>query len=99
VLDLAMSDPLVAAGLAVRDRAGVHAVVANLTDQLRMVRVGPLAGNQARLRVLDEETAPMALEEPERFRGTGAVVDLHDGYACLTLKPFALAHLDPMVEQ
>jgi hypothetical protein len=58
-----------------------------------------LAGSQARFRVLDEDSAPTALADPARFRVGGALLDLRDGYARLTLMPFALVRLDPVGDQ
>jgi D-apionolactonase len=99
VLELSTSDSLISTGLAVRDDAGVHVLAANLTDQRQTVRIGPLAGSQARFRVLDEDSAPTALADPARFRVGGALLDLRDGYARLTLMPFALVRLDPVGDQ
>jgi hypothetical protein len=98
MLELHTSDSLIADGLAVRAHDGVHVIVANLTDEPRTVNIGPFSGDQVRIRVLDEGTAPLALTDPERFRSTGSVLALTGGQARVTLAPFAVARFDPVVE-
>jgi hypothetical protein len=83
--------------VAVRGDDGVHAIVANLTNEPRTINIGPFAGSQTRVRVLDEETAPLALTDPKRFRTMGSELALTGGQARITLAPFAVARFDSMV--
>lgn len=94
VLELRTSDPLTVDGVALRGPDGVHAIVANLTDRPQTVTVGPLPGDQIRVRHLDEETAELAGTDPERFRSGSIVEGVTDRQARITLAPFALVRID-----
>jgi D-apionolactonase len=85
----------VADALAVRDQAGTHALLANLTPDLRRVRLGPLGGAVASLRVLDDATVAVAARDPEAFRAAPqATQPLDDGWLSLTLTPHAVVRVD-----
>ncbi len=87
-------DSLAVDGLAVRDDAGMHLLVANLTEQPRTVTIGPFTGRQARVRLLDEETALQAMRDPVRYRTNGLETALIDGRLRLVLGPLASARID-----
>ena len=81
--------------LMVRDQAGIHALIANLTPALRRVRMGPLGGTVASLRVLDDATAAIAARDPEAFRAAPpATQPLDNGWLSLTLTPHAVVRVD-----
>jgi hypothetical protein len=85
----------VADALVVRDEAGTHALVANLTPDLRRVRLGPLGGAMASLRVLDDAAWELATRDPEAFRAAlPAIQRLDDGWLALTLTPHAVVRVD-----
>jgi hypothetical protein len=88
------TDPLGVVGLAVRLGGRLHLLAANLGPTPRGVTIGPLASSRARVRSLDDETAPMAMRDPDRFRSSGAVADISGHELTLTLAPFAIAHID-----
>ncbi|HWE61546.1 MAG TPA: hypothetical protein VHB98_07530, partial [Chloroflexota bacterium] len=94
LLELRTGDTLVADGIAIRAGGTRHVIVANLTDQPQTLTIGPLAGEHARVRYLDEETAPQALFEPERFRASGTRVAVTDGALQLAVAPFGLVRID-----
>ena len=81
--------------LLVRDAAGLHGLLVNLTPELARVRVGPLPGETVALRILDDTTARAAATEPEAWRaGRRAVAVLAEGTLDLVLTPWAVVRLD-----
>jgi D-apionolactonase len=93
--ELRLGDPLRAVGLAVRDGAGTHVLVANVTPEAQRVLVLGLAGSLAHVRVLDEASAEAAMDDPAGFRGRPpAPVPVEDGALRLALGPFAVARVD-----
>ena len=85
----------VADALVVTDAAGTHALLVNLTPDLRRVRLGPLSGPEARLRVLDDTSADFAARDPSAFRAAlPAIQPLDEGWLTLTLAPYAVVRVD-----
>lgn len=77
------------------DPAAIHALVYNLTPEPVRVTIGPLPGPTARVRTLNDRTAPAAAAHPVLFRTRiAAVVPLEDGRLDMTLAPHAIAQVD-----
>ena len=92
--ELEATDPLRAVGLAVEVDGALGVLVANITPEPQRVRVGGLGGATARVRVLDEASADVALTDPGAFRASpGAEVRLRDGELWLELGPYAVARV------
>lgn len=81
-------------GLAVRTAGTLVVLVANLCDQTRTVELHAGRGSAARVRVLDEATAPLAREDPTTFRARADVVPLIDGAVALSLSPYGTARVE-----
>jgi hypothetical protein len=94
VLEVRSSDPLAVEALAVAEGDGLHLLVANVTPRTQRAVVAPLARNEVRVRRLDEETAALAADEPEQFRGRGETLTAPGGELALELPPFAVARVD-----
>jgi hypothetical protein len=88
------SDPLTVDGMAVRAADGLHVMLANMMPQEQSIIVGPIAAARVAVRCLDEQSAPVALFEPGRFRSTSESMDIASGQLTVTLAPFAVARLD-----
>lgn len=88
------SDPLRGEGLLLQQDERRRLLVANFTEEPLSVDLADL-GDGVQVRVLDETTAEMALQTPERFRTAAPqqVVTNH-GALTLALRPYALACLD-----
>ena len=98
VVPCTSSDPLTSCGLVLRKDARTRILLANLTPDERSIIIRhPM--RRARLRLLDETTAEMAMTSPELFRGQDErpVEAGEDGLA-LELLPYALARLDIVEE-
>lgn len=95
LLEAASSDPLRVVVLACRDTAGRHVLVANVTPEPQRVVIDGLTG-PARVRMLDEATAPLAVVDPERYRSaaTAALTEDPAGRWLVGLGPFAIARID-----
>jgi hypothetical protein len=95
LVELEASEPLAASGLALRGAAGLRVLVANHGPVARAVRIDGLPSGNVRVRMLDETSAELAMDDPRGFR---AVVDLtHDvdeGALSLELGPYAVARID-----
>ena len=91
---LRSTDPLRIEGLAVRAGTATHLLVANLTPQDQAVAIGPLEATRAWVRRLDEDTAPAAMTDPQRFRTTGAFEEVHHGALQVSLAPYAVVRID-----
>jgi hypothetical protein len=90
----------VADAFVVADEAGTHALLANLTPELRRVRLGPLSGTQAALRVLDDGSASLAARDPASFRDRPPAIEpLDNGWLALTLNPHAVVRIDVSGDQ
>jgi hypothetical protein len=69
-------------------------LVANVTPRPQRAIVAPLPREEARVRRLDEETAPLAADEPEEFRSRGEKVGAAGGELPLELPAFAVVRVD-----
>jgi hypothetical protein len=88
------SDPGSVAVLCAHTIDGVRVLVANLTGEPRRCRVGPLAAERARVRVLDASMARDALSDSKRFRRRARRRTVRNGTIELQLAPFAYVRLD-----
>jgi len=88
------ADPLAVDGLVMRVGGALHALVANLDAHLRTVTIGPLNAARAMVRLLDEDSAPLAMTAPDRFRASATAHEVHDGALTLSLPPYAVARID-----
>jgi hypothetical protein len=82
------------AGLALRGRASLRVLVANLAPETQEVAVGPLPGRTAWVRLLDEHSYGRATSAPAGYRAHAERVRLRNGSARLRLGPFAYVRLD-----
>ncbi|HEY2888180.1 MAG TPA: hypothetical protein VGJ17_06160, partial [Candidatus Limnocylindrales bacterium] len=82
------------AGLALRGRASLRVLLANLAPETQEVAVGPLPGRTAWVRLLDEHSYGRATSAPAGFRAHAERVRLRNGSARLRLGPFAYVRLD-----
>jgi hypothetical protein len=88
------NDPLAVTALAMRANSRLHLLVANLTWRSQTAQVGPLDGSQVQMRRLDEETAPLAMSDPERFRSSFESHPVQEGVLRLDLLPYAVIRVD-----
>ena len=87
-------EPLLVDGLALRADGTTHVLLANLTPKPQPATVGPFQARNLRVRLLDEETAPQAMSDPESFRGAGTITPVTDGRLRVVLPPYAVARID-----
>jgi hypothetical protein len=80
--------------LALQTDDGMHLLVANLSARPQSVEVGQLNAKEARIRRLDEETAPLAIVDPQQFRGSHESRAVSDGRLAIELSPYAVVHVD-----
>jgi D-apionolactonase len=81
--------------LVVRDANSTHVLLVNLTSELRRVRLGPLGGTEARLRVMDDASTVVAVGSAEAFRSaTMTLQPLEEGWLGMTLTPYAVVRAD-----
>jgi hypothetical protein len=73
---------------------GPRILLANLTAEPRRCSIGPVAGEEVAVRVLDESTAASASDEPERFRSGYALQPTRGEALELELGPYAFARVD-----
>lgn len=85
------SDPLSAEALVIRVDDATYMLVANMTPTQKQVTVGPLGMERASVRLLDAESAPKAMRDPETFRSMTQPLPINGGELELGLPPFALA--------
>jgi hypothetical protein len=87
--------PLTVTGFAVELEGGaVGLVAANVTPEPQRVRLSGLPGTTARVRILDEATAMVALSDPGAFRASGGGESaVRDGELWLELGPYAVARV------
>lgn len=89
------SDPFAVSALAVRDAAGTHLLVANLTDDVQTASLGPLSAGQAHVRLLDDTTCEQATSAPRAYREAPFhLLHARGGRLHLTLAPYAVARVD-----
>jgi hypothetical protein len=94
LVEATASEPLLVDGLALRANGATHVILANLTPKTQVATVGPLQAANFRVRLLDEETAPRAMSDPESFRASGTVTSATDGRLRVELTPYAIARID-----
>jgi len=89
-----LREPLATEAIAVRHGDRLRVLVANLTDQERVIELaGPLA--TVSVRALDETTYAKAATDATFFRDPGGEhIEARDGRLQLALRPFAVARLD-----
>ena len=85
------SDPLSAEALVIRVDDATYMLVANMTPTQKQVTVGPLGMERASVRLLDAESAPKAMRDPETFRSMTQPLPINGGELELELPPFAIA--------
>jgi len=88
------SGPLRVQGLALREEGRWRVLAANLLPTTQRVTVGPLPAGRATVRRLNENTAHLAMFEPELFRGSCESWPLVGGEIVLALSPYETACLD-----
>jgi hypothetical protein len=72
----------------------VGLLAANVTSEPQRVRLSGLPGTTARVRILDEASAMVALPDPGAFRASaGGETLVHDGELWLELGPYAVARV------
>jgi hypothetical protein len=95
LIEVESSDPLAVSALALRGDHGLRVLVANHAALSRAIRIDGLATDSVRVRLLDETSAELAMDDPHAFR---AAVDVsHDtsgGALSLQLGPYAVARID-----
>jgi hypothetical protein len=94
LVEATASEPLLVDGLALRVNGALHVLLANLTPRPQVASVGPLPAAKFQVRLLDEETAPRAMSDPEGFHASGTVTTLSGGRLRLQLPPYAVARID-----
>jgi hypothetical protein len=73
---------------------GMHLLVANLSARPQSVEIGQFNAHEARIRCLDEETASLAIIDPQQFRGSHETRAVSDGRLTFELSPYAVFHVD-----
>jgi hypothetical protein len=94
VVDVKASEPLLVDGLALRENGKTHVILANLTPRTQVATISPFKVTNLRVRQLNDETAPQAIADPERFRNSATVMSAPDGRLRLELGPYAVARID-----
>jgi hypothetical protein len=88
------SEPLAVEALAVRTERGTHVLVCNLTPEVQRWTIRH-SGRRVELRVLDDESARRAGEDPEGFRRERAASSVGKrGRFVGELRPYGVARLD-----
>jgi len=94
VVRINSSAPLVAAALALARQADRRILAVNLTPRTIKITVAGL-GDTAGLVMLDETNARRAMMEPDKWRSRKPQpLDVTDGAARLSLRPYAIARID-----
>ena len=94
LVDVEASQPLLVDGLALQETCKTHVILANLTPRTQVATLSPFKATSLRVRQLNDETAPQAITDPERFRNSGTVMSAPDGRLRLELGPYAVARID-----
>lgn len=84
------SNALAVEALALRDDAGLHLLLANLTPEPREVSLALPDGGEARIRRLNDTSVAAAMATPQDFRRSGAPLT----QPTVTLAPFEVARID-----
>jgi hypothetical protein len=69
-----------------------------MTPRDQEVAIGPLEATRAWVRRLDEDTAPAAMTDPQRFRTMGAFEEVRHGALQLNLAPYAVVRIDAQMD-
>ena len=89
------SDPLRVEALAIEaPDGGRHVLVACLVPESINITLGGLRDGMARIRMLDLETGPQAMRDPEAFRASGEPIEIRTGRASVALGAYAVARID-----
>lgn len=95
VVDVWASDPLRATGIALRSRAGIRVLAANLTPSASRVSVHGLPAGPGTVRVLDLDSAERAVRDPGGFRADTRPIRIPaDLELEMDLGPYATACID-----
>ncbi len=96
VQPLASSGPLQTCALALESAKRRRVLVANLTDQAKIVTMDAAwIGPKARLSALDESNSENATRQPERFRSQPpSLTEASNGRYRLALLPYSITRLD-----
>lgn len=96
VQPLNSNEPLQTCALALEHARRRRVMVANLTDQPKVVLLDAAwLGPRARFTVLDEESMQNAMRQPERFRSSAAsMIEAAGGRYRLALLPYSVTRLD-----
>lgn len=94
VIPVRSSNPLSVDGIVLRKEGVMRLVLANLSGQPQQVRL-PKLGRKARLWLLDETNAEMAMSTPATFRErSGEPLDPAATAPTIALRPYAVARVD-----
>jgi hypothetical protein len=95
LVELESSDPLAVSALALRGDGGLRMLLANHSPTGRAVRIDGVPTDGVRVRMLDETSAELAMDDPAGFR---ALVDVsHEtgsGGLSLELGPYAVVRIE-----
>jgi hypothetical protein len=95
LIEIESSDPLAVSALALRGEHGLRVLVANHGPLPRAIRIDGLASDGVRVRMLDETSAELAMDDPRGFRATVEVShETSGGGLALQLGPYAVARID-----
>jgi D-apionolactonase len=95
VVPVRSDDPLAVEAFACRSDEGIHVLVANRSREVQRCAVGRLAVETVKLRVLDEESALAAGDDPAAFRSGREERKVGRGTLELELGPYAVVRIDP----
>lgn len=94
VIQSMSSSPLLVDGFVLRNGEQLRILLANLRNEPQEVIVAPI-GPQANVRLLDQDNALAAMEQPEQFRAaTAERRTVAAGRLSLVLQPYAVARID-----
>ncbi len=94
LVESSSSEPFSVEALAVASRESMHVLLANLTPASQACTVGPIAADEVRVRILDEETARLAGDDPQAFRLRTDKRRVSAEALELELAPYAVVRVD-----
>jgi hypothetical protein len=95
LVEVESSDPLAVSALALRGAHGLRVLVANHGSLPRAIRLEGLSEDSVAVRILDETSAELAMDDPDAFRATVDVShDTSGGDLSLQLGAYAVARID-----
>jgi hypothetical protein len=95
LVEIESSDPLAVSALALSGDRGLRVLVANHGSLPRAVRLEGLNRDRVRVRMLDETSAELAMDDPSAFRATVEVShEASGGELSLQLGAYAVARVD-----